>query len=80
MEMASVQFTEITRPEPPAIERPRIVVAERPKIKKKSVKPAPPSAIPSGLSQSDRMKAWHAKRRAEVEEIHAWRRNHKEAS
>ena len=84
MEMASVQFTEITRPEPPAIERPRIVAAERPKIKKKSVKPSPPSAtssaIPSGLSQSDRMKAWHAKRRAEVEEIHAWRRNHKEAS
>jgi hypothetical protein len=44
MEMASVQFTEITRPEPPAIERPRIVAAERPKIKKKSVKPAPPKS------------------------------------
>ena len=44
METASVQFTEITRPEPPAIERPRIVVAERPKIVKKSVKPALPKS------------------------------------
>jgi hypothetical protein len=44
METASTQFTEITRPVPPAIERPRIVVAPRPEIKKKKVKAALPKS------------------------------------
>lgn len=43
MEEASNQFTEITQAVPPAIERP-VPLAEKPKPKKKAVKPALPKS------------------------------------
>ena len=69
METASAQFTESTRPAPPATEGPAPAPKPKePEEKKKPKKKVVKVAVPEpSLTRSEAMKAYHARKKAERE-------------